>query len=503
MNVSLVQPSSDRLNRLSGIPLDIILHHLDLATFTNLRLTSRQLSTNTIHSRFFRSAKTDVSLASLQSLADRPAEATVLTRQKWSGFDKDELRRDTENYRRHVEDLCERNVACTNEEVQEAQRDLAWLKTRIEQDTNTDVSKVTDLLSSIFINATNLRAITLDACIIAGLTKTCQPAEHHKWYRSASQNSSWPSVWSAASQTFRIITSAISRSRIQLEKLQIFPGTPLCSVQLRHVEDHLRTLDSDGFSDACKSIQSFELSFSTLRNIEGTSLGKAECLFRDAFAARSAYRRNRHLESDAEDFTGVATILTKMSNLASLDLHLYHLDHIILPRYTKVFSRISQSVSLGCLKDLSLRGLPLRPDDIIHFLTNHPTITTVCLDGVFLVGGSWSTVFSCIESMPALESLHLNSLSTEHHHITNLDPVELNSDVDLEDREKWVPCGDGHILYNRIMCRKEICQGLDFRPQPGPRNIWSDDTLAYFDRIQYESGPPSHSWVWDPLNENM
>ncbi|KAF5243589.1 hypothetical protein FANTH_8168 [Fusarium anthophilum] len=526
MNVSLVQPSSDRLSRLSGIPLDIIVQHLDLATFTNLRLTSRQLSTNTIHSRFFRSAKTDLSLASLQSLADRvfhpqlgpvlreltvvatlydtlPADSTVQTRKKWSGFDKDDLRRDTENYRQRVDDLRERNVACTDEEVQEAQRDLDWMQTRIQQDTNTDVSKVTDLLSSIFIKPTNLRAITLDACIIAGHTKTCLPAEHHKWYRSASQNSSWPSVWTAASQTFRIITSAISRSRIQLEKLQIFPGTPLCSVQLRHVEDHLRTLDSDSFSDACKSIKSFGLSFSTLTNIEGTSLGQGECLFRDSFAARSAYRRNRHLESDAEDFTGAATILTHMPNLTSLDLHLYHLDHIIFPRYTTVFSHISQSIRLGCLKELCLRGLPLRPDDMILFLKNHPTITKLCLDGVLLVGGSWSTVFSCIEAMPALESLHLSSLSTEYHHIMNLDPVERTLEVDLEDREKWVPCGDGHILRTRDMCRDEIQQGLDFRPQPGPRDIWGDNTLAYFDRIQYEFGPPSHSWEWDPLNEDM
>ncbi|KAF4494296.1 f-box domain [Fusarium agapanthi] len=523
---SLAQTPSDRLSHLSGIPLDIILHHLDLATFTNLRLTSRQLSTNTIHSRFFRSAKTDLWLASLQSLADRvshpqlgpilreltvvatifdtqPAEATVQTRKKWSGFDKDELRRDTEDYRQRVEDLRERNLACTDEAVQAAQRDLDWMQTRIQQDTNTGVSQVTDLLSSIFIKATDLRAITLDACILAGHTKTCLPAEHHKWHRSASQNSSWPSVWTAASQTFRIITSAISRSKIQLENLQIFPNTPLCSVQLRHVEDHLRTLDSGGFGDACKSIKSFGLSFSTLANIEGIPLDQGECLFRDAFAAMSAYRLNRHLESDAEDFTGAATILTHMPNLTSLDLHLYHLDHIILPRYTKVFSHISQSIRLGCVKELSLRGLPLRPDDIILLLTNHPTIIKLCLDGVLLVGGSWSTVFSCIEAMPALESLHLSSLSTEHHHITNLDPVERTFDVDLEDREKWVPCGDGHILHTRDMCREEIQQGLDFRPQPGPQNIWGDNTLAYFDRIQYEFGPPSYVWEWEPLNEDM
>ncbi|KAL7767016.1 hypothetical protein ACKLNR_004932 [Fusarium oxysporum f. sp. zingiberi] len=521
----LIQTPSDRLSHLSGIPLDMILQHLDLTSFTNLRLTSRQLSTNTISSHFFRSSRTDLSLSSLQSLADRishpqlgpvlreltvvatlfdtqPAEATVQTRKKWSGFDKDELRRDTENYRQRVENLRETNVACTEEEVQEAQQDLEWIRTRIQQDTNTDVNQVTDLLSSIFGIAANLRAINLDACIIAGHTKTCRPAEHYRWYRSANQNSSWPSIWTAASQTFRIVTSAISRSRIQLEKLQIFPDTPLCSVQLRHVEDHLRTRGSAGFAAACKSIKAFGLSFSTHILIEAPPTQR-ECLFRHAFAAKSPYRLNQYLESDAEDFTGAATILTYMPNLTSLDLHLHHLDHLALPKYTKVFSHISQNIRLSRLRELSLRGLPLRPDDFILFLTNHPTITKLSLDGILLVGGSWSAVFSCIEAMPALESLHLSSLSTEYHHITNLDPVERTVEVDLQDRQKWVTCGDGHILHTRGVCREEIRQGLDFRPQPGPRNIWRDDTWAYFDRIQYEFGPPSRVWEWEPLTENM
>ncbi|KAF4441410.1 f-box domain [Fusarium acutatum] len=522
---SLAQTPSDRLSRLSGIPLDIILQHLDLASFTNLRLTSRQLSTNTIHSRFFRSTKTDLSLDSLHSLRDRtshpqlepllreltvvatlfdtqPAEATVQTRKKWSGFDKDELRRDTENYRRRVENLRVKNVACTDEEVQEAQRDLEWIHTRIEQDTNTDVGQVTDLLSSIFENATNLRAISLDACIIAGRTKTCRPAEHYRWYRSAYQNSSWPSIWTAASQTFRIVTSAISHSRIQLEKLQIFPDTPLCSVQMRHVDDHLRRPGSEGFRDACKNIKSFGLSFSTYILIE-TPPTQGECLFRHAFVAKSCFRLDQHLESGVEDFTGAATILGYMPNITSLDLHLHHLDHLLLPEYTRAFARVSQNIRLGCVRELSLRGLPLRADDLILFLTNHPTITKLSLDGILLVGGSWSPVFSCIETMPALENLHLRSLSTEYHHITNLDPVERTFEVNLQDKEKWVACGDGHILHTRDMCREEIRQGLDFRPQPGPRNIWRDDTLAYFDRFQYEFGPPSPIWDWDPLNEDM
>ncbi|RKK70114.1 hypothetical protein BFJ69_g12134 [Fusarium oxysporum] len=522
---ALTQTPSDRLSHLPGIPLDIILQHLDLATFTNLRLTSRQLSANTIHSRFFRSAKTDLSLSSLQSLAERvsypqlgpvlreitvvatlfdtqPAEATVQTRKKWSEFDMDELWRDTENYSQRVENLRERNVACTEEEVQEAQQDLEWIQTRIQQDTDTDVNQVTDLLSSIFEIAANLRAINLDACIIAGRTKTCRPAEHYRWYRSADQNSSWPSIWTAASQTFRIVTSAISRSRIQLEKLQIFPDTPLCSVQLRHVEDHLRTLDSRGLVAACKNIKSLGLSFSTHILIEAPPT-QGECLFRHAFAAKSPYRLRQYLESDAEDFAGAATILTYMPNLTSLDLHLHHLDNLVLPKYTKAFAHISRSIRLGRLRELSLRGLPLRPDNIVLFLKSHPTITKLSLDGIHLVGGSWSPVFSCIETMPALESLHLSSLSTEYHHVTNLDPMERTCEVDLQDREKWVTCGDGHILYTRDMCREEIRQGLDFRPQPGPRNIWGDDTWVYFERTQYEFGPPLRVWKWEPLIENM
>ncbi|KAH7240282.1 uncharacterized protein BKA55DRAFT_577258 [Fusarium redolens] len=522
----LVQRPFSCLVHLSGIPLDIILQHLDLTSFVNLRLTSRQLSTNTIRSRFFRSAKTDLSLKSLRSLQDRvshpqlghllreltivatlfdsqPAEATVQTRKKWSGFNRDDLWRDTENYRQRVENLRERNLDCTNEEVQEAKEDLDWVQTRIQQDTNTGVSQVIDLLSGIFGTAPNLRIIDLDACIIADRTTNCRPAKHYKWYRSAHQDSSWPSIWTAASQTFRIVTSAISRSRIELEKFQIFPHTPLCSVQLRHVEDHLRTLDSDGFATACKNIKSFGLSFSTRMLIEGAPPGQGECLFRHAFAAKRSYRLNQHLESDAEDFTGAATILKYMPNITSLDLHLHHLDHLVLPKYTKVFSHISQNIKLSHLRELSLRGLPLRPDDLIVFLKNHPTIAKLFLDGILLVGGSWSPVFSCIEAMPALDSLRLSSLSTEHHHITNLDPVERTFEVDLQDREKWVTCGDGHILYSRDMYKEEIRQGLNFRPQPGPRNIWKDDTLAYYDRIQYEFGPPSLIWEWEPLTENM
>ncbi|KAF9775981.1 hypothetical protein IL306_005889 [Fusarium sp. DS 682] len=521
---------SARLTQLSGIPLDLILQHLDLPSFTNLRLTSRQLSISTIYSRFFRSTKTDLSLNSLQSLQDRTshpqlgpllreltvvatlydaqlAEATVQSRKKWSGFDRAALWSDTENFRQRVEYLRERNLDCTDEEVQEAQQDLDWIRTRIQQDTNTEVGHVIDLLSDILGNTTNLWSIDLDVCIIAGRTKICRPAEHYKWYRSAHQDASWPSVWTAASQTFRIVTTAVSRSRIELEKFQIFPKTPLCSVQLREVEDHLRTLASDGFVAAYKNIKYFGLSFSTRELIEGPPSNqderREECLFRHAFAARRKYRLNQHLEIDAEDFTGAATILKHMPNLTSLDLHLHHLAHLILPKYSKVFTVITRNIRLAHLREISLRGLPLHPDDLVLFLRDHPTITKLSLDGIFLVDGSWSTVFSCIESMPALENLHLSSLSTEHHHITNLDPIERTFEVDQQDREKWVTCSEGHILYKRDMCKEEIRQGLNFRPQPGPRNIWKDDTLAYFNRFQYEFGPPSQIWEWDPLHGDM
>ncbi|KAF5966596.1 f-box domain-containing protein [Fusarium coicis] len=520
---SLVQTPSDRLSRLSGIPLDIILHHLDLASFTNLRLTSRQLATNTIHCRFFRSAKTDLSLASLQSLTDRvshpqlgpvlreltvvatlydtqPAEATVQTRKKWSGFDKDELRRDTENYHQRVEDLRERNVDCTDEEVQEAQQDLEWMQTRIQQDASNGGSQAIRSLTSIFGIAFNLRVINLDACIIGGRTKTCSPAEHHRWYRSDHQTSSWPSVWAAASEIYFIVILAVSRSRIQLEKLHIFPDTPACSVQLSRVEPSWIAVDVADFAYACKNIRSFRLSFSTNTSIGVSPPAQGDPLFRHAFAASSGYRP--HPEWDLDDCADPAAVLRFMHNLTSLDLHCYRPDNLIFTEYSRAFYFISQKIRLGCLRDLSLRGLPLRPDDLILFLTNHPTITKLSLEGILLVGGSWSPVFSCIETMPALESLHLSSLSTEFSHVINLDPAERTFEADVQDTEKWVPCGDGHILYKRDMCREEIRQGLNFRPQPGPRNIWRDNTLAYFDRIQYEFGPPSSVWEWDPLNED-
>ncbi|QGI87753.1 unnamed protein product [Fusarium fujikuroi] len=492
---SLAQTQSDRLSRLSGIPLDIVLQHLDLASFTDLRLTSRQLSTNTIHSRFFRSAKTDLSLDSLHSLRDRayhpqlgpvlreltvvatlfdsqPAEATVQTRKKWSGFDKDELSRDTENYRQRVENLRERNVSCTDEEVQEAQRDLEWINTRIEQDTSTDVGQ-TPVSSQVAPRPAHQLSIT---------NGTDPPTRTQVGPQSGQQH--------------------LKPSASSLQRYPIFRDTPLCSVQMRHVDDQLRTLGSEGFRDACKNIKSFGLSFSTYALIETPPI-QGECLFRHAFAAEFRYKLGQYLESGVEDFTGAATILGYMPNITSLDLHLHHSDNLLLPEYTRTFAHISQNIRLGCLRELSLRGLPLRQDDIVLFLTNHPTIKKLCLDGILLVGGPWSPVFSCIETMPSLENLHLRSLSTEYHHVTNLDPVLRTLEVDLQDKEKWVACGDGHILHTRDMCREEIRQGLDFRPQPGPRNIWRDDTLAYFDRIQYEFGPPSRIWEWDPLNEDM
>ncbi|KAF5582639.1 f-box domain-containing protein [Fusarium pseudoanthophilum] len=503
-----------------GIPLDIILQHLDLASYTNLRLTSRRLATTTIHRRFFRCAKTDLSLTSLQSLADRvshpqlgpllreltvvatlydtqPAEATVQTRKKWSSFDTNRL-----SYRR-MEDLRIRNVPCTDEEIEQAQQDLEWMQTKIQQDTDTDISQVTRLLSSILEDAVNLRGINLGACIIAGRTETCQPAEHHKWYRCASRKASWPSVWTAASQTFRIVTSSISRSKIQLEKLQIFPDTLLCSVQLRHVEDHLRTLGGGGLAEPWKNIQSFGLSFSTHEPIE-TPPDQRECLFRHAFAATNRFRLTQHVESDAEDFTGAATILRFMPNLESLDLHLHHLDHILLPEYTRAFTHVSQDIRLGSLRKLSLHGLSLRPDDLILFLTNHPTITKLSLNGILLIGGSWSSVFSCIETMPALESLHLRSLRTERHEATNLEPLERNFEADLQDMEKWVLCGNEYILYTRDLCREEIQRGLDFRPQPENRDIWVHDNMwPYWDRLDREFGAPWRTWEWNAFDEDM
>ncbi|KAG5753328.1 hypothetical protein H9Q69_007951 [Fusarium xylarioides] len=523
-DISAKMPS-DLLSHLPDIPLDIILQHLDLASFTNLRLTSRQLSTNTISSRFFRCSKTDLSLDSLRSLRERathlqlgpllreltvvatlydphPAEATVQTRKKWSEFDKNDLQHGRGNYRQRLENLRRRNVDCTDEELQEAQRDLDWIQTRVQLDTNTNVGQVTDLLSAVLKSATNLRAINLDACIIAGRAKTCRPAEHCEWYRSEEHVSNWPSVWTAASQTFRIVTSAISSSRIELESFHVFPNTPLCSVQLRHIEGHVKRLDLDGFAAACKNIKSLGLSFSLRKRIDGALPYQGGRLFRDAFGAHAPFQV---FGSKAEDFTGATTILGCMTNITSLNFHLHHLDCPLLPEYAKVFSHISQNIRLGRLRELSLRGLPLRPDDITLFLTNHPTITKLSLEGILLVGRSWSSVFSCIKAMPTLESLYLSSLSTQNHRygITSLDPVSRTVEFGPQNREQWVTWGDGHILHTLSMCREGIQQGLDFRSLPVPLTHCGKDMWAYMDRVECEFGPPSGIWEWDPLSDDM
>jgi hypothetical protein len=255
-------------------------------------------------------------------------------------------------------------------------------------------------------------------------------------------------LWARASQVYRLTMTAVARSGAPVPNLRIFSATTGCSVPSYDVTLGLAGLLDAGLPRSLVSVKNLAFSLSTrvdhgwerLGQVYGPAVAKAEKRRQrlqwnqiwdeipwedmhgvgateedtdyntddsdwdsdpehdaEIAAEKGSEIRGRYGDSMPQslcrgNFPGVALLLQHMLNLETLDLHMYQtLEYEAydggsrLHHYAAVFTHIVDGgLHFQQLKNLTLRGLCVRADDLLTFMERHPRIESLELYHVML-----------------------------------------------------------------------------------------------------------------------
>lgn len=448
-----------------------IVEELDLESVRSMRLLCRELSQKSCGPAFQQFIKrqrqclTRTGLQTLLSIATHPVlgpavrEVTLVAcvfdssavkaklKEKGKTVPKNERLYFTSDY-----------VPFTPAELSEMTAELEWFKTEKRQQREFLVNGTyARMLTDAFRSFGQLASLSLQATVIRG----------HGRVASVMATRYWNPVWIAASNAYRLTTSAIAQSKIGIETLLIFSELHRCSVPSFDIGAHMPSLDHDGFGEAAAKIKRMSISMST----------KVETDYEKVLAIRESLTWSDDLEaydlfgstggllaSDdptaiaMENYNGPAELLSKMPALQELDLHFYKTLQGLPKTYDRIFTLIADCIHLADLRRLKLRGIYAREDDLISFLDRHASIQTLELHGVHLTQGEWPRVFARLCDMPILETVELSNLWGQK--LLNL---KFPNESLLLNRENTLRCARGLLLPARSLSRKHLDAGLPFQ----------------------------------------
>lgn len=381
-------------------------------------------------------------------------------------------------------------------------------------------------------------------------------------------------LWARASQVYRLTMTALARSGAAIPDLRIYSNTVGCSVPSYDITVGLPSLLDAGLAPHC-TLRHLALSFSTrvdhgwerLRNVYGKDIARRErrrqrhhwyqvaaetnwyemagVAATDSTAANKFDIDDRDIDSEVEpdawieveqrqevagryihtmpqaicqdNFLGVACLIKHLTDIESLDLHMYQTleyeafdtgNNISL--YARIFKAMaSEELQLHKLRGLTLRGLCVSGDDLITFLQRHPRIHSLVLHHVLLCNRvrhrTWKAVLKEIcqrtihsEKGASLCRIFCSDLcnvperSGASTRVATYRRESLLGDTE-EVRQEWIVQGwcsksvhAGLVLHTREFLRAELQRGHLFE---GTR--WRELTYAdpeWLDRVDFPSG---------------
>lgn len=462
------QGEQTNLDSLPSLVTENIVQYLDLGAIKSLRLSCKALSERCIGPHFksyFREQRTDLteeSLKSLCALASHPSLGstvkilTVLA----VVYDSSELKEVLSSGERRIVnfDGCIQTVTyedCTEEELTTVKSDLGWLQAR-QDEKQSDVSVIESLVSAMKLFE-KLDSISLEAAVVQGRGEI-EPPPNRKWHET----------WTRAWQVYDLTMTAVIRSGIAIDTLTVYRETMRCSVQACNITAHIASLDAaDRLSFAGSSIKHLALSISPeiTEDFDSTTL-------------------------EGQNGYGIAGLLKLMSNLETLDLHLYRPRKGKRIRCERILEEVAQVVHLPLLKQCSWNGAFCTEETMLQFLKKYPQITHLTLGEINLVSGSWAPILEYLSNeMPALISLRLSNL-WRRGNVMNLDPVWSEPSRKLP-RSLYYPFGGGwKMVHTMEFDAADLKRGLDFRPRPGGRALGSGPLMRWRKSRYAEYGCP-------------
>lgn len=277
--------------------------------------------------------------------------------------------------------------------------DRSWLNKRILEQSklNKDLSTVVSLLTGAFRNLKALDGISLEAAVVLG--------PEYEWPPEQVEHLDWRPMWAQNMNTFRTIVSSIAESQIQLETIELFKNTDLCSIPI----NELFITQTEGFEKIASSLKHFSISLSS---------AVREPFFSEPQGSsdRDLPRLERNIaitRSEAMGIDDMTSLLGVMKSLETLHIHFYQTCWFneaptpFVEMLEKAFH--SAETNLNHLTRLSLLCVPMTPTTIETILTRCPKLEFLSLRLLQLDQDSWVQALTPLVSS-SVKSVYLSNL---------------------------------------------------------------------------------------------
>ncbi|KAH6656457.1 hypothetical protein BKA67DRAFT_531726 [Truncatella angustata] len=467
--------------------VESIVGRLDVTDVGSLRLTSRCLRSKASQGHFrsyFRSKRVKVSSPHLEDFE-------VVTRRGSLGCEIRDLTlvgvvRDTNRLEAAVE---------TRPEDAESKRHLQILQERQQdyeqsKDSGLIVRRLSDAFKNIAANgvAGKLHSLSLEVA-------ECRIDAQRQFPPTGGEG--WRLIWQSAAETFRIVFSALQKSRLQLDHLNLFNGSHLYQCSIASNELSIIDYSADPLSQTLGSVRSLSISVSDrILDITQASSGWAD----ESDWSGSDDGEEEEEEPDVEalmtdareenNFTGLAGLIHACQNLKILHIHQYgvnrrRLDSRVAIPSELIFQRgIATLNTLPPIEECLLCGVFLRESDMLAFLErSSKTLRALTMKTVTMVNGSFRPVFDYIASrIPNLDHLYLDELMVgeELVHFTGVGQPRFHT---------WVGAHGSNTL--RRAGNEEAQQPVPYHlPTGAPQPVGSPEMKKWLQDQRREYGPP-------------
>ncbi|RAK76516.1 leucine-rich repeat domain-containing protein [Aspergillus fijiensis CBS 313.89] len=367
-------------------------------------------------------------------------------------------------------------VDYTPEELGKAQAELRWLKEQQEARAAESPSEMVDLLQRALQGFGALQSIRLDGGIVCGRGRAKREPPGYK---------QWRPFWERASRVLAWVLTAMVQSGVSVRDFDVYYNTDRCCIPVDEIAALAAGFGQSQLEVFGKNLHSLQLSLAGA--LKDAQVEKAE--------------EGKEKEEEKDESPEFQSLFQSAPALQELVLRFRRTGRLeTRNRYDYIINSIAKEVHFPMLEKCELAGLPLKKESLLLFLQRHPNLRSLSLHECHLTSGSWTPIFTHLQSMPRLETLSLSNLFGKHMQnrkyeqrrrhpsspsLSSTSKTENEPDDELEEgdgmvvllpiwnvpsKDRWAgwfteyPHSNGRAVHTRDFTREELAKGLVFRP---------------------------------------
>lgn len=350
--------------------------------------------------------------------------------------------------------------------------DKLWMEKRVAEQREFSGESMCAMLTTALRELRDLRSITLTARVVGPDRRNARLPEDFRHF-----DLDWRELRSQSVQSYRILVSAIAKSRVCIEGLYIYQGVKLCGVPENEASLPIeRTEEAEGLSVVLGHLKSFAIRLtSSVDPIQPRDI-----------AVSSRYHDPFKIESNPE---GLAELLHLMPHLESLDLHFFTnaCEKPVEACYKAFLPTAIRGLRSPNLKELSLAGFWTTEESTRRTIKDHPSIQTLSLRHLRLADGSWEPIFVALGRAKSLRRLYLLDLRSPGVYMLqefNDACMDIGTAYATRNQEYFPGLDNVSLWETQTIGKEDLGRGLELPRTEGPWGVASRGMAS------------REGWVW-------